>query len=74
VPPASAVTTVVVAVFVTASAPADPASQPLSESVPAPTSTADPGFETDSDPQLVFALLPRPRPDAPSPPPSSSGV
>ena len=74
VPPASAVTTVVVAVFVTASAPADPASQPLSESVPAPTSTADPGFETDSDPQLVFALLPRPRPDVPSPPPSSSGV
>jgi hypothetical protein len=74
VPPAPAVTTAVVAVSVTAPAPTDPASQPLSESVPAPASTVDPGSETDSDPQLVFALLPRPRPDVPSPPPSSSGV
>jgi hypothetical protein len=74
VPQAPAVTTVVVAVSVTAPAPTDPASQPLSESVLAPASTADPGFETDSNPQLVFALLPRPRPDVPSPPPSSSGV
>jgi hypothetical protein len=39
---------------------ADPAVQPLLESVPAPASTADPGSETDSAPQLVFALLPRP--------------
>jgi hypothetical protein len=58
VPPASAVTTAVVVVFVTTSAPAAPAAQPQSESVPAPASTADPGFETDSDPQLAFALLP----------------
>jgi hypothetical protein len=58
----------------TAPAPADLASQPLSESVPAPSSTADPGSKTDSDPQLAFVLLPRPRSDAPSPPPSSSGV
>jgi hypothetical protein len=42
VPPAPIVTTAVVAVSVTASSPADPASQPLSESVPAPASTADP--------------------------------
>jgi hypothetical protein len=73
-PPVPTVTTAVVAVSVTASAPVDPALQPLSESVLALASTADPGFETDSDPQLAFALLPRPRPDAPSPPPSSSGV
>jgi hypothetical protein len=50
VPPTSAVTTAVVAVSVTASAPADPAAQPLSESVPAPASTADPRSKTDSDP------------------------
>jgi hypothetical protein len=74
VPPAPVVTTAVVAVSVTTSSPVVPASQPLSESVSAPVSTADPGSETDSDPQLVFALLPRPRPDAPSPPPSSSIV
>jgi hypothetical protein len=60
VPPASAVTTAAVAVSVTTSHPAAPAAQPQSESVPAPTSTADPGSETDSDPQLAFALLPRP--------------
>jgi hypothetical protein len=60
VPPASAVTTAVVAVSVTSSVPATPAAQLPSESVPAPASTADPGSETDSDPQLVFALLPRP--------------
>jgi hypothetical protein len=58
-PPAPAVTTAVVAVSVTAIAPADPASQPSLESVPAPASTADPGSENDSDPQLAFALLPR---------------
>jgi hypothetical protein len=58
-PPAPAVTTTVVAVSVTAIAPADPASQPSLESVPAPASTADPGSENDSDPQLAFALLPR---------------
>jgi hypothetical protein len=58
VPPAPAVTTVGVAVSVTSSAPAAPAAQPPSESVPAPSSTADPGSETDSDPQLAFALLP----------------
>jgi hypothetical protein len=73
-PPAPAVTTVAVVVSVTTSAPVDPAAQPLCESVPAPASTADPGSETDSDPQLAFALLPRPRPDAPPPPPSSSGL
>jgi hypothetical protein len=74
VPPAPSVTTAVVAVSVTSSAPAAPAAQPPSESVPAPTSTADPRSETDSNPQLVFALLPRPRPDAPPPPPPSSDV
>jgi hypothetical protein len=74
VPLAPAFTTIVVAVSVTAAAPADLASQPSLESVLAPASTADPGSETDSDPQLAFALLPRLRPDAPSPPPSSSGV
>jgi hypothetical protein len=74
VPPAPAVTTAAVAVSMTTSAPVDPAVQPLSESVPAPASTADPRSETDSDPQLVFALLPRPRPDAPPPPPSTSGL
>jgi hypothetical protein len=74
VPPASAVTTAVVVVSVTSSAPAAPAAQLPSESVPALASTADPGFETDSGPQLAFALLPRPRPDAPSPPPPSSYV
>jgi hypothetical protein len=47
-------------VSMTAPAPADPASQPLSESVPAPTSTAYPRSETDFDPQLAFVLLPRP--------------
>jgi hypothetical protein len=71
VPPAPAVTTAAVAVSVTSSALA---AQPLSESVLAPASTADPGSETDSDPQLAFALLPRPRPDAPPPPPPSSDV
>jgi hypothetical protein len=60
VPPALVVTTAAVAVSVTASAPANLASQPLSESVPAPVSTTDPRSETDSDPQLAFALLPRP--------------
>jgi hypothetical protein len=60
VPPAPTVTTVVVAVSVTAPAPADPASQPLLESVPAPASTANPGSETDSDPKLAFVFLPRP--------------
>jgi hypothetical protein len=50
VPPVPAVTTVAVAVSVTASAPMDPASQPLSESVPAPASTTDPRSETDSNP------------------------
>jgi hypothetical protein len=74
VPPAPTVTTTVMAVSVTTPAPADPASQSLSESIPAPASTADPRFKTDSDPQLAFALLPRLRPDAPSPPPSSSSV
>jgi hypothetical protein len=54
--------------------PADPTSQPLSESIPAPASTVDPGSETDSDPQLAFVLLPQPRSGVPSPPPSSSGV
>jgi hypothetical protein len=50
VPPAPAVTTAAVAVFVTSSAPAAPVAQPQSESVPAPASTVDPGSETDSDP------------------------
>jgi hypothetical protein len=58
VPPASVVTTTVVEVSVTTSDPAAPAAQPQSESVPAPASTADPGSETDSNPQLAFALLP----------------
>jgi hypothetical protein len=74
VPPASAITTAVVAVSVTPSASAAPAAQLLSESVPAPASTTDPGSETNSDPQLAFALLPRLRPDAPLPPPPSSDV
>jgi hypothetical protein len=74
VPLASAVTTAAVAVSVTSSALAAPAAQPPSESVPTLASTADPGFEIDSDPQLAFALLPRPRPDAPLPPPPSSDV
>jgi hypothetical protein len=74
VPPAPAVTTAAMAVFVTSLASAAPVAQPPSESVPAPASTTDPGSETDSDPQLVFALLPRPRPDAPLPPPPSSDV
>jgi hypothetical protein len=60
VTPASAVTTAVVAISVTAPALADPAPQPASESAPAPASTADPGSETGFDTQLVFALLPRP--------------
>jgi hypothetical protein len=72
VPLAPAVTTAAVAVSVTSSAPAAPAVQPPSESVPAPASTADPESETDSNPQLAFALLPRLRPDAPPPPPSSN--
>jgi hypothetical protein len=59
-PPAPAVTTAVVVVSVTSSAPAAPVAQPPSESVPTPASTADPGSETDSNPQLAFALLPRP--------------
>jgi hypothetical protein len=50
VPPAPTVPTAAVAVSVTSSAPVAPAAQPLSESVPAPASTADPGSETDSDP------------------------
>jgi hypothetical protein len=58
VPPVPAITTAAVAVSMTTSAPADPAAQPLSESVPAPTSNADPRSETDSNPQLAFALLP----------------
>jgi hypothetical protein len=58
VPPAPAVTTAAVAVSVTSSAPVAHAAQPLSESVPALASTADPGSETDFDPQLAFALLP----------------
>jgi hypothetical protein len=60
VPLVSAVTIAAVAVSMTAPAPADPASQPTSESVPALASTADPGSKTDSNPQLAFALLPRP--------------
>jgi hypothetical protein len=74
VPPASVVTTAVVAVSMTTSDLAAPAVQPQSESVPAPASTKDPGSETDSDPQLAFALLPRLRPDAPPPPPPTSAV
>ena len=74
VPPAPVVTTAIVVVSVNSSAPAAPAVQLPSESVPAPASIADPGSETDSDPQLAFALLPRPRPDAPPPPPPSSDV
>jgi hypothetical protein len=74
VPPASAVTTAAVAVSVNSLAPAAPVAQLPSESVPAPASIVDPGSETDSDPQLVFALLPRPRPDAHPPPPPSSDV
>jgi hypothetical protein len=74
VPPAPVVTTAVVAVSVTSSTLAAPAAQPSSESVPTPASTVDPGSETDSDPQLAFALLPRLRPDAPPPPPSSSSL
>jgi hypothetical protein len=74
VPPAPVVTTAAVAVSVTSSAPAAPAVQPPFESVPALASTVDPGSETDSDPQLAFALLSRPRPDVPPPPPSSSGL
>jgi hypothetical protein len=50
VPPAPAVTTTAVAVSVTSSAPAASAGQPPSESVSAPTSTADSGSETDSNP------------------------
>jgi hypothetical protein len=74
VPPAPTVTIAVVAVSVTSLAPTAPAAHPLSESVPAPTSTTDPGSETDSDPQVAFALLPRPRLDVPPPPPSSYGL
>jgi hypothetical protein len=50
VPPAPAVTTVVVAVSVTASALVDPASEPLPESIPALASTAD------LDPRLTTTL------------------
>jgi hypothetical protein len=74
VPPASAITTAVVAMSVTPSASAAPVAQLLSESVPAPASTTDHGSETDSDPQLAFTLLPRLRSDAPPPPPPSSNV
>jgi hypothetical protein len=74
VPPASAVTTTAVMVSMTTSVPAASAAQPQSESVPALASTADPGYETDSDPQLVFALLPRSRPNAPPPPPPALDV
>ena len=74
VPPAPAVTTTAMAVSVTSSAPAAPTAQPPSESIPALASMADPRSETDSDPQLAFALLPRPRPDAPPPLPPSSDM
>jgi hypothetical protein len=74
VPPASVVTTTAVAVSVTTSDPAASAAPPQSESVPALASTADPRSKTDSDPQLAFALLPRPLPDAPPPPPPSSAA
>jgi hypothetical protein len=74
VPTAPAVTTAAVVVSMTSSPSAAPAAQLPSESVPALASTTDPGSETDSDPQLAFALLPRPRSDAPLPPPPSSGV
>jgi hypothetical protein len=50
VPPTPAITTAVVAVSVTSSAPVAPVAQPPSESVPAPASAIDPGSETDSDP------------------------
>jgi hypothetical protein len=73
-PPASAVTTTVVAVSVTPLVPAASAARSQSESVPAPASTADPGSKTDSDPPPAFALLPRPRPDAPPPPPPASDM
>jgi hypothetical protein len=56
-PPAPVVTTAAMAVSLTSSAPA---AQPQSKSVPALASTIDPGSKTDSDPQLAFALLPRP--------------
>ena len=69
VPPASAV-----AVSVTTSVLVAPAARPQFESVPAPASTADPGSETDSNPPPAFALLPRPRPDAPPLPPPASDV
>jgi hypothetical protein len=72
VPLASAVTTTAVTMSVTTSVSAASAAQPPSELVLAPASTADPGSETDSDPQLAFALLPRP--DAPPPPPPASDV
>jgi hypothetical protein len=74
VPPASAITTATVAVSVTPSASVAPIAQLSSESVPALASTADLGSETDSDPQVAFALLPRLRPDAPPPPPPSFDV
>jgi hypothetical protein len=74
VPPAPAVTTAAVAVSVTSSAPVAPAAQPPSESVSALASKADHRSETDSDPHLAFALLPRPRPDVPPPHPPSSDV
>jgi hypothetical protein len=74
VPAAPAIPTAAVAVSMTSSAPVAPTAHPSSESVPAPASTAHPGSETNSDPQLAFALLPRPRPDAPPPPPPSSDV
>jgi hypothetical protein len=73
-PPASAVTTPAMAVSVTTSVPAASVARPQSESVLAPASTADPGSETDSDPPPAFALLPRPRPDAPPPSPPTSDV
>jgi hypothetical protein len=58
VPPAPAIPTAAVAVSMTSLAPTAPVVQPSSKSVPALASTADPGSETDSDPQLAFALLP----------------
>jgi hypothetical protein len=57
-PPAFAVTTLAMVVSVTTPAPADPTSQPASESAPALASTTDSGSETDSDTLLAFALLP----------------
>jgi hypothetical protein len=74
VPLVSAVATPVVAVSVSVLAPADPAPDPASELAPALASTADTRSETDFDTLLVFALLPRPRPGVPAPPPSSSGI